>query len=263
MNRPANPRVPPTPTIRYAKTADGLRIAFHTVGRGPGCIVLFAYHVNHLELNWQVAPHRQGMEFLARHFTVVTLDLRGAGLSERRVDSLSLELFGRDIEAVLAALHMERVAIVAMGPSAPTAFQFAKQTPGRVTSIVLLQAGESEANRRLLGLRAVSPEVEARLRGVLIGGDDNANANALAAAARASLDADVLRQWERLLAETRASDIASDVATPTLFLHATDDDVIPVAAGRELAQRMANAEFLALTEPHRCRFGPMTRRSMQ
>jgi DNA-binding CsgD family transcriptional regulator/pimeloyl-ACP methyl ester carboxylesterase len=190
------------------------------------------------------------MESLARHFTVVALDLRGAGLSERRIDSLSLECFTRDIEAVLAALGMDRVAIVAMGPSAPIALQFANAAADRVTSIVFIQAGESEANKRLLSLRAVNPEVEARLRGVLIGGDDSANAAALAAAARASLDADVLKQWEAVLAAAGATSLASSVVTPTLFLHATADDVIPVEAGRDLAGRMTNAKFLALAESH-------------
>jgi DNA-binding CsgD family transcriptional regulator/pimeloyl-ACP methyl ester carboxylesterase len=250
MSRPAHPTASATPPIRYARTADGLRIAFYTVGQGPACVVLFAYHVSHLELNWQVTLHRRGIEFLAQHFTVVVLDLRGAGLSERRIDGLSLECFNRDIEAVLAALRLDRVAMVAMGPSAPIALKFAKAAADRVTSIVFIQAGESEANKRLLSLRAVNPEVEARLRGVLIGGDDSANAAALAAAARASLDAHVLKQWERVLAASGAATLASGVVTPTLFLHATDDDVIPLEAGRELAGLMTNSKLLTLAESH-------------
>jgi DNA-binding NarL/FixJ family response regulator len=241
---------PVTPSIRYAVTSDGIRIAFFTLGQGPPCVVLFPYHVSHLELNWKVAVHRRGLQFLADHFTVVAIDLRGTGLSERNVDGLSLEAFASDIEVVLAALRIERAAICAMGPSAPIALHFAKRAPQRVPRIVLIQGGESETNRRLLSLRALNPDVETRLRGVLVGGDDSDNAAALAAAARESMSPDVLRHWERLLATTNVEDVATGVAAPTLLLHAADDDVIPLRAGQALAQKMANARFVPLAEAH-------------
>jgi pimeloyl-ACP methyl ester carboxylesterase/DNA-binding CsgD family transcriptional regulator len=238
------------PPVRYARTADGVRIAFYTLGRGPACVVLFAYHVNHLELNWRVALHREGLQFLAEHFTVVAIDLRGAGLSERRVDALSLESFSRDIEAVLATLGVDRVAICAMGSSALMALEFAKRVPQRVRRLVFIQAGESETNKRLLSLRALNPDVESRLRGVLVGGDDSANAAALAAAAREALSADVLQHWEQLLSRSNLETVAAGVETPALLLHATEDDVIPLDAGRVLAGKMPNARFMPIAEAH-------------
>ena len=90
------------PPIRHAKTSDGISIAFHTLGEGPAVVMLFPYHVNHLALNWQVSLHRGAIEFFARYFTVVNLDFRGAGLSERRISGLSLETFAEDLDAVLA-----------------------------------------------------------------------------------------------------------------------------------------------------------------
>jgi hypothetical protein len=63
-------------------------------------MMLFPYHVNHLALNWRVPLHRGAIEFLARYFTVVNLDFRGAGLSERRIPGLSLESFAEDIDSV-------------------------------------------------------------------------------------------------------------------------------------------------------------------
>ena len=238
------------PPIRHAVTADGVRIAYFTLGSGPPCVVLFAYHVNHLELNWQVALHRRGLQFLAERFTVVALDLRGSGLSQRAVGRLSLQAFSRDIEAVLEALGLEQAAICAMGPSALMAFHFAKRFPARVARIVCLQAGESATNKQLLRLRALNADVEARLRGVVIGGDDSANAAALTAAARESLDLDTVRRWERLLSATNVETLASGVMAPTLLLHAINDAVIPASAGEALARGMANARFVPVAEGH-------------
>jgi DNA-binding CsgD family transcriptional regulator/pimeloyl-ACP methyl ester carboxylesterase len=239
------------PPIRYAQTADGARIAFQAFGRGPACLVLFAYHASHLRLNWRVALHRRGMKFLAEHFTVVTLDLRGAGLSKRQVDSLSLDCFRSDIEAVLAALRIERVAICAMGPSAPTACHFAIRAPDRVSRMVFVHAGTSEANRRLLALRTSSRDVEARLRGVVIGGaEDLENAAALAAVARDAVDPSALAHWERLFAAADVEALAAGVRAPTLCLHAANDDLIPLAAGQALVARMPAARLMTVQAAH-------------
>jgi DNA-binding CsgD family transcriptional regulator/pimeloyl-ACP methyl ester carboxylesterase len=238
------------PPIRSTRAADGAEIAFYALGRGPVCVVLFPYHVSHLELNWQVALHRHGLEFLAERFTVVALDPRGSGLSARRVEGLSLDSMAGDIEAVLAAMRIERTAICAMGPSALIALRFAARAPSCVSNLVFIQAGESETNRQLLSLRALNPDVEARLRGVMIGGDDSPSAIALGATARAALDGEVLRQWEQVLSSSNAIAVASGVDTPALFLHAVDDDVIPLEAGQVLASSMANARFVPVAEAH-------------
>ncbi len=153
------------PSIRFATTLDGARIAFHVLGKGPAVVVLFPYHVNHLALNWQVPLHRGAFEYLARCFTVVNLDFRGAGVSARSVSSLSLSTLVEDMRAVLACLRIQRVALCAMGDAALIACHFASRWPDRVSSMVLIGAGESEANRIVLSLRHVNPKLEARLRG--------------------------------------------------------------------------------------------------
>ena len=142
------------PSIRYASTRDGTRIAFHTLGNGPAVVMLFPYHVNHLALNWRVPLHRGAIEYLARYFTVVNLDFRGAGLSERRIARLSLDIFGEDIESVLAALQLHRIGVCAMGPAGVIACHLAAQAPARVSSVVLIQSGESETNRQCGGTGA-------------------------------------------------------------------------------------------------------------
>lgn len=233
------------PTIQYTNTSDGVRIAFHVLGNGPAVAILFPYHVNHLTLNWQVPLHRRALECLARRFTVINLDFRGAGVSERSVSSLSLATFVEDLRAVLAHLGIEHVALCAMGDASLIACHFASMWPNRVLSMAFIGAGDSETNRRVLSLRHVNPALEARLRGALLGGlEDEENASALAAVAREALNSDALTLWEQMLHENRLRPLASGLAGPTLWLHAANDQLVAVQDLQALVETMCNATIV-------------------
>ncbi len=230
------------PKIQYT---DGARIAFHVLGKGPAVVILFPYHVNHLNLNWQVPLHRGAFEYLARHFSVINLDFSGAGVSERFVKSLSLDTFIEDVQGVLACLGIERVALCALGDAALIACHFALRLPARVTSMVFIAAGESKTNRRLLGLRHANPSVEAHLRGALLGGlDDERNASALAAVAQEALSSDSLKLWEEVLLKHRLSRLASRVRVPVLLLHASDDELVRTCDVRTLSKRISQGKLM-------------------
>ena len=236
------------PTLRHATTADGVRIAFYAVGDGPAVVMLFPYHVNHLALNWQVALHRGVIEYFARYFTVINLDFRGSGLSERRIAALSLDTFIEDFAATLQALGLDRVALVAIGPAMVVACHIAATLPARVSSLISIEGGESEANRRVLNLRHVSPHVEAHVRGALIGGIEDRNAAAsVAAVAREALEPDVARQWEKVLSDSDLLDIAARVTAPTLYVDVADDHVIPLSSVQALVARMPHATLMTVS----------------
>jgi DNA-binding CsgD family transcriptional regulator/pimeloyl-ACP methyl ester carboxylesterase len=230
------------PKVRYA---DGERIAFHVLGKGPAVAILFPYHVNHLTLNWQVPLHRGAFEYLARYFSVINPDFRGAGISERFVKSLSLDTFVDDMQRVLTCLGIKRIAVCALGDAALIASYFALRGPDRVTSMVFIAAGESETNRRVLSLRHTNPSLEARLRGALLGGlADERNASALAAVAQEALSSDSLKLWEKVLLENRLSKVVSRVRVPVLWLHASTDELVKTRHVRALVKRMRQAKLM-------------------
>jgi DNA-binding CsgD family transcriptional regulator/pimeloyl-ACP methyl ester carboxylesterase len=249
------------PPIRSATTTDGTRIAFHSLGEGPAVVMLFPYHINHLALNWHVALHRGAIEFFARYFKVVNLDFRGAGLSERRIGRLSLDTFAADLDAVLRTLHLDRVALLAVGPATPAACHIAATSPQRVSSLVVIEGAASETNRRVLNLRHVNPLVEAKLRGALIAGiEDRHEAAALAAVSRAALEPDALRCREDLLDRTDLLGTAARVALPALYVNVAEDEVFPLRAAQALVDRMAHATLITVpgrspVDVWRCRPG--------
>ena len=201
--------------------------------------MLFPYHVNHLELNWRVPLHRGAMRFLARRFTVINLDFPGAGLSRPGAGHLSLASLTGAIEAVREAAGVRRLGLVAMGAAGLAACAFAGGYPDRVTKIVLIASGESDANRQLLHLRQQAPEVEAAARGALLGGPgDKQNALALRDVARASIDRPALTRWEALLQHADLLTLAGSVSAPALYFHAAGDTLVPLSAARALVERL-------------------------
>jgi DNA-binding CsgD family transcriptional regulator/pimeloyl-ACP methyl ester carboxylesterase len=233
------------PRLRRTRTTDGFEIAYHVTGQGPPLLLLFPYHVNHLRLNWDVGLHRRGIEFLAQRFTVINLDHRGAGLSSVDINQLTWDMLALDIEAVLAALSIDRVALCAMGPAMMTACAFAASTARHVTNVVAISAGDSQINREILRLRRFNPRIEAILRGVVMSGlDDKEDAIAIAAVSLAALQPATFDLWMRLVRSSRLDAMARSLSAPVLYLHASGDEVVPAKSGHELVRSAPTARLI-------------------
>ena len=157
------------PADRCCDDADGVGIAFHALGDGPAVRCFSRAGVNHLALNWPVPSswcHRVLRPLLHRRQSRFSR-CRALRAPHFR---LSLDTFAEDLDAVLAALRLERVALLAIGPATVVACHVAARWPHRVASLVVIEGGVSEANRRVLGLRHVNSHVEAKMRGALVSG---------------------------------------------------------------------------------------------
>ena len=64
--------------IRYARTSDGIDIAYTVFGAGPDLLVSPGF-VTHLDLMWDL-PAFQGIAALGQAFRLIVLDKRGTGL---------------------------------------------------------------------------------------------------------------------------------------------------------------------------------------
>jgi len=79
------------PRIQYAKTKDGVSIAYWTLGEGMPLVVTPSLPFSHLHLEWQIAEWRSWIAQLAETRMVVRYDSRGSGLSARDATDFSLE----------------------------------------------------------------------------------------------------------------------------------------------------------------------------
>ena len=106
-----------------------------------------------------------------------------------------------------------------MGAAGLTACHYSARHQQRVTKLVFVATRESDANRQLLHLRQGSPEVEAELRGGLLGGMTTTGMPWHLPMWRPSPQA----AWERLLLRGSLLTIAGRVSPPVLYVEAASD----------------------------------------
>ena len=138
------------PRVRYAITADGVSIAFWTLGEGTTLVYMTGGPWGHIEL-WDIPECRRCYERLAQERLLVRYDVRGTRYSERDVSDHSLDALVADAEAVIARLGLDRFAMFGA---------FAARHPERVSHLVLwcLWARSSEIRSpRIRAWRCFTP----------------------------------------------------------------------------------------------------------
>jgi class 3 adenylate cyclase/pimeloyl-ACP methyl ester carboxylesterase len=240
------------PQIQYAKTSDGVSIAFATLGEGmPFVHMPFAFP--HLQLNWETPEFRSWYERLAKGRQFVTYDVRASGLSDRDVTDFSLDAGVRDLEAVVDRLSLERFALFAPSLRGLQGVAYAVRHPERVSHFILMNAGARTTDftggpqaQALLQLANADWEVFTEtMAHVALGWSAGEQARRYAAIIRESIT------QETLLAVLAAPDIdvtelLPQVSSPTLVLHSRDTPIPSVDAARGLASRIPNARLVLL-----------------
>ncbi len=125
------------PQVRYAKSADGTRLAVSTLGQGRPFVIVPNVLTRSLESYLEVAESRENMERLAQRRKVVLYDFRGVGLSSQDVEDFSLPALESDLEAVADLLESPDMDILAIPLSGPVGISFAAHHLERVRKLVL------------------------------------------------------------------------------------------------------------------------------
>jgi class 3 adenylate cyclase len=128
------------PETRYARTADGVHIAYQVLGDGPVDYLWLDGARGNLEVMWEQPLVADFFTKLATRCRVIRLDMRGAGLSDRGESPPNLETQMEDARAVLDVVGSQRTAIVGHGWGCAAASLFASTFPRRTTALVLAAA---------------------------------------------------------------------------------------------------------------------------
>lgn len=123
--------------IAYARTSDGIDIAYATYGDAPNDVVLIHGFTTHLDFIGDSSWHSYWMRRLGERFRVIQLDKRGTGLSDRNLGHGSIEDRTRDILAVMDAAGSARASVVGISEGGPMALTLAATYPERVHKLVL------------------------------------------------------------------------------------------------------------------------------
>lgn len=144
--------------IHYARTSDGLNIAYGDIGEGEPLIYLPA-------LPWSNFSVCLSSPYTARHpldlatfSRLLIYDARGCGLSDHDAPDLTLEGFARDIDAIADAAGCDRFGLYGSADGSRVMVHYAATRPERVTRLILwVPSASSERLRSDPVLRAVRP----------------------------------------------------------------------------------------------------------
>ncbi len=122
------------PQFRFCTSSDGTRIAYATYGSGPPLLYANNFVIS-IDEQFRLLEARAHLDALAARTTLVILDPRGAGASERDVDDLSYEAQAQDIAAVVDAAGLRDFTLFA-NATTPACAQYAIDHPERVQRLV-------------------------------------------------------------------------------------------------------------------------------
>jgi pimeloyl-ACP methyl ester carboxylesterase/predicted glycosyltransferase len=196
--------------------------------------------------------------YLAQHFRVVVMDLRGNGRSDRppSPQDYAFDDYFADFVAVLDTLGVDRTAVVGISATAMTALRLAAEQPERVSHLVIAggfahrvldEAAARAAEGTIARMRADWPayldeffticftephSTKTYEDGVLHGGW--ASSGETVAMGYAG--------W--FGADTR--ELAKTVRCPTLVMHGDQDRRVPYPMGQEIARLVPGAQLLTI-----------------
>lgn len=110
--------------------ANGITINYEQQGSGEPLILIPYLSADNACYAFQVAEY-------AKHFTCISLDLRGTGESDKPDGEVSIELYADDVAAFMQALGIAKAHVTGLSMGAATGMWLAAKYPDRVKSLSL------------------------------------------------------------------------------------------------------------------------------
>ena len=245
---------------RYALSGD-VHIAYQVTGEGPFDLVFVPGFVTHMELQWKTAGFGDFLNDLGSFARLIRFDKRGTGMSDPVSGAPSLETRMDDVRAVMDAAGSHRAAFFGLSEGAAMGILFAATYPERVAALIIrscsprtmwapdfpwgrsAEAYEREMNQ---ALRVYDDRDEARkvVRGLGMRTEDEADA--YIDLLRYGASPGMLEALYRMNREIDIRDVLPTVRVPTLVMHGSEDQVVPVEVARYTAQRLRAARLVEL-----------------
>jgi pimeloyl-ACP methyl ester carboxylesterase len=245
----------------YARSGE-LSIAWQALGDGPLDLLVVPGLISHVEAFHELPGYTQLLARLARFARVITFDKRGNGLSDRIPDAPSLPERMDDVHAVLDAARSQRCAVLGVSEGSALALKFAADAPERTVALATFGGFA-----RMLAAPGYEPgfpppvydqftshmadawgtgEPLCTLFGPSLAATGPGARAAAAKCERLSATPTTLRCLWRMNASIDVRDCLARIQVPVLVMHRSDDRVVPVAAGRWLAEHVPGARYVEL-----------------
>jgi pimeloyl-ACP methyl ester carboxylesterase len=254
------------PETRYARTVDGVSIAYQVLGEGPFDLVYVPGWTSNVEAVWELPLHGPFLRALASLSRLILFDRRGAGISDRppNDESLAIEYGVDDIRAVMDAVGSERAALLGFEDGGILSAVFAASYPERVQALILFAAyaryrkapdypwGSSE-DQILELMQHIQQEwgTEGFWRWQFATAapskmDDEAFLRAFARYFRQCASPSAMLATERATQQVDARSILPSIQAPTLVMHREGDLGEPLEQSRWISEQIPGAKMLVL-----------------
>ncbi len=245
------------PRIQYAKTSDGVSIAYCVAGEGRTVVRVPTIPWSHVQREWETFNNFLPLKPLVGSCRIVWYDARGCGLSDRHIIDFTLDSMVRDLSAVTDKLGGESVALCGVWDGAPVAIAYAAAHPERVSSLILIEAYskgadylETPAGQVELGIRdkdwVLYTEMLAR---IVWGFGDPILGAKVAEYMRACATPEALRAaYDAINYTWDVTELLPLVTAPTLVLHSETNPWLPVTVGQRVAASVADSRFALLDD---------------
>ena len=239
--------------LRFCTSADGTRIAYHTLGEGRPIVSVPPWLADG-EKDMERPEARALTESLAEGHRFVWFDRRGVGASQRDVDDVSLEAQVADLIAVIDSLNLERFDLIALEDGAAVSVAYAAQHPEQVSRMVFwaptiygADVATTETFRSLIDLIRSNWSLARRSMAAFTFPTGPVEEQRwLSRYVREAVSAEIAAKYLELIADLDVRSAAAQVIAPVLILHRRGMRNIPLVASRGAVAAIPNARFVAL-----------------
>jgi class 3 adenylate cyclase len=245
--------------VRYARTKDGVHIAWQAFGTGRFDILFVPGQITHLDLAWENPQEVAWFRRLATLGRVIMLDQRGVGLSDRLSprDLPPVEVLVEDLSAVLDAAGATKAVLFGTATGAQLACLFAALHPERVRGLAtyaLWSHVSGDFRRDYEEFLDLAPSRWGSLESALYDARDVQPSRAgdrdylawVARLQRNALSPGSIRPFGVLQMALDIRDVLPAVAVPTLALYRPNETSVPPELLRSSAALIPDATVVEL-----------------
>ena len=127
------------PDTNYAKTIDGVHIAYQVFGDGPVDLVYTGGQVSHVDRAWELPEAASFFSRLASFSRLILFDSRGNGCSDRDL-GVTFESGMDDVRAVMDAAGSDRAVLFGYQDGGVLCALFAASFPDRASGLIMMHS---------------------------------------------------------------------------------------------------------------------------
>jgi DNA-binding SARP family transcriptional activator/pimeloyl-ACP methyl ester carboxylesterase len=253
------------PVTRYARSSDGIHIAYQVLGQGDRDIVIVPGLISHLDLWWEDPYAARFYRRMASLGRLIMFDKRDTGLSDRAVGEDTAEQRIEDVRAVMRASGSNRAVLFGYSEGGPMSILFAARYPERVAALILgaasarwpaapgypcgEQTEEMASALEDLATRRWGQGDSIEWYAPSLAGSDAAR-RSLARWERMAASPSAVLRMLRMIREIDVRDVLPGLGVPALIIQRRQDRITPPCHGRYFAAHLPGARYFEQPGDH-------------